>query len=536
MFRKMRVRPRSPKKSKFNLSHQFKFTTGMGRLIPVLCQDVVPGDHFTMSSNYVLRFQPLIRPIMHNVDVFLHYFFVPNRIIWDDWETFITGSVDGKYVGYETEIAGIVSPFIQSGTGGFGLHSLADYFGINPTCASLQSSALPFRAYAHIFNDWFRQEDIQDPIEFSTASGQDTTTPTTVLKRNWNRDYFTTCLPYAQKGPPVSISLGERAPVLGLGVNTAVTGNPSVSQTYINSLGTTVVHSGVGAGSVGGSSAGNVFVMDTVTTGAVSATNHPDIYADLSAAQGLSINDLRLAFQIQRYLEKDARCGSRYVEFLLSHFGVRSSDARLQRSEYLGGKRAPVMFSEVLQTSSTDDTSPLANMAGHGFSASGSGVISRFFEEHGWVICLMSIMPRTGYQQGVPRQFTRTSRYDYLNPEFVHLGEQGVLNKELFLGATYSSTDDEQLFGYQSRFEEYRRIPSHVAGDFRTTLTEWHLDRLFTDRPSLNSTFLSSSPSNRIFTVQSPDDNNLLVQLEHVIHAVRPLPKRAVPGLIDHGF
>lgn len=545
-----------PKMSKFNLTHQFKFTTELGTLVPVLTQEVVPGDIFNISSNHVLRFLPLIAPLMHEVDVYIHYFFVPNRLLWSNWETFITGSVQGKYHGKESTVASVVSPYVTSGATGFGKASLADYFNINPTSVGLKVSALPFRAYNHIYNDWYLSEDVMDPAVINLADGSDTTTNTSVLRRLWNRDYFTTCLPYAQKGPATSFALGAKAPVLGL-YTTNASSWKSMSDLGITSLSgstggytpvtgdTFAATFGTGHSNVGidppqvipdvPSSVSSLVVKNLVSSANPGVTQSgPDVYADLGSVSAFTINELREAFQIQRYLEKDARCGSRYVEFILAHFGVRSSDSRLQRSEYLGGKKTPVVFSEVLQTSESEAVTPQGNMAGHGFSASSSPHIRRRFEEHGWLMGLMSIMPRTSYQEGIPRQFLRTSRFDYLNPEFVHLGEQGVYNKEIY---AKGDAADDNLFGYQSRFEEYRRIPSHVAGDMRDTLDYWHAGRIFGDtRPALNSTFLQCTPTPRIFAVEPKTSQPLLVQLENVITAVRCLPKVAQPGFIDHGF
>ena len=328
-------------------------------------------------------------------------------------------------------------------------------------------------------------------------------------------------MPYPQKGPAVNLPLTGDAPVLGFGTRDGVAPT-SAAQDYIDSAGNIMATGDRGFPIPNtGSSTAEIFLKGHPSL------SRPDINVDLSGVSAVSINDLRLAFQIQSFLELNARSGSRYTEFILAHFGVRSADSRLQRPEYLGGGRSPVVFSEVLQTSSTDTTSPQANLAGHGFSAQRSHKFKRRFTEHGYIIGLMSVMPRTNYQQGIDRKFTRFTRFDYLDPKFVHLGEQGVLNKEIYVQG--NSTDDE-LFGYQARYQEYRRSHSHVAADFRGTFDFWHLGRVFEAKPELNSSYLECTPSNRIFADTEGNEDNLWVQMHHTVRVLRQLPKVGVPA------
>lgn len=514
----------------FDLSHEVKLTCEMGKLVPILCEEVVPGDIFRVSTDMVVRMAPMLAPIMHNVNVYTHFFFVPNRIIFDKWEDFITGGVDGT--------DSTVAPTITSPSGGFPTSSLADYLGVPTGVAGLQVSALPFRAYAKIYNDYYRDENLQTEVALSTGSGTDSVTSTVLLDRCWQHDFFTSALPWTQRSVTgaVKLPLGSEAPVVfGSDVRSS---SGSGSTTYYTGDYTTLVRGRpVSFVSRPSSSANYAFiggkVDDPYTSGSgkVGGSSGASLVTDLSNATSADINDIRYAFQVQRFLEKMARGGARYIEVIRNHFGVKSSDSRLQRPEYLGGGRSPIMITDVLQTSADDNQpTPLATMAGHGYSAQRSHQFKKFFEEHGWIIGIMSIMPRSTYQQGLEKKWTRDTRYSYYWPVFAHLGEQAIYNKEIYAQGT---SDDSGIFGYQPRYQEYRKSYSKVHGDFRGSLNFWHLGRIFTSLPRLNSDFVKCDPSNRIFAVRTGTDH-LWIDMYHKIKALRPIPKFGDPGYIDH--
>lgn len=515
-----RIRLIKPKRNVIDLSHEVKLSCNFGQLIPFMCLDVVPGDTFQNQTEMLIRVAPMLAPLMHRVNVYTHFFFVPNRLIWDNWEEFITGGEDGQ--------SNIVHPYTVFTNSVDKEGSLADYFNYpTPVGSSGQYSAdvLPLRAYELIWNEYYRDQNLQEAIEINKGDGQDLTTSHDIKYRCWEKDYFTSALPWTQRGGEVILPLGTEADVVYNRI-------PGQMQKLIGSNGTPVAYNGdlrVNDGN-----------LETQVQGAgsdiVDLDPNGTLKADLSEASAVTINELRRASRLQQWLERNAVGGARYIEQIFAHFGVKSSDSRLQRPEFLGGGKQPVMISEVLQTSQTtsgEDASPLAQMAGHGVSVGSSNQFKKFFEEHGWVIGILSIMPRTGYQQGLPRRYRRFDKFDYYFPEFAHLGEQPVYNYELY-GANGNGTDMDTVFGYQSRYAEYRYVPSTSHGQFKTTLNYWHLNRVFNNKPVLNEEFVSCDPKksdlNRIFAVEDVDDH-FYVQLYNKLSALRPMPKEVTPTL-----
>lgn len=474
------------KRSKFNLSHTRLLTADMGNLLPIGLVEVLPGDTIQHAVSMLVRAMPLATPPMHRVKMKVHSWFVPHRIVWEDWEDFITGGPDGMDAS--------VFPTINFGSA-VAEKTLADYLGV-PVGFTGSVSALPFRAYAKIFNDAYRDQDLVTELTIDKTSGADTTTNTTLQNSAWEKDYFTSARPWEQKGPSITLPLGTTAPVTSTTVKGSG-GSPSYGNIGMN---TTANSSHLYA-----------------TAGAVGGANPVEIHgtADLSAATAVDINTVREAFALQRYQEARARYGSRYTEYL-AYLGVRSSDARLQRPEYLGGGVQNLSFSEVLQTGSTTaDVNGVGQLYGHGIGAMRSNRYRKFFEEHGYIVSLLHVLPETMYPQGLYRTWNRRVKEDFWQKELQHIGQQPVLMKEVYaLGA-----GPETTFGYQDRYDEYRRQESRVHGEFLTTLNDWHFARLLAAQPTLNSTFVTSNPAKRAF--QSQSTNTLLVQARHRIGARR---------------
>lgn len=481
------------KRSKFSLSNTKLLSCDLGELVPMGLLEVLPGDSIQQATSCLVRFAPLLAPVMHTTRITLSHWFVPNRLVWEDWEDFITGGPDGNNLSTYPTITTPVST-------GFAVGSLADYLGVPPGVASAEVSALPFRAYALIYNEWYRDQDLQSELVIDKSSGADTTTSTVLQNVAWEKDYFTTARPWEQKGPAITIPIGTRADVKGIGILDSASPS-SPGGTYVET----------GSGSLSMPIYTQAVSHGFKSTGA-SIGSRPDIYADLSGASAVTVNLLREALALQRFEEARARFGSRYTEYL-RYLGVRSSDARLQRPEFLGGGTYPVQFSEVLQTAEGSD--PVGELRGHGIGAARSSRYRRFFEEHGYVISMLSVKPRTIYSDGLERTWNRRTREDYWQRELQHIGQQPVLNKEVrFAHATPDGT-----FGYQDRYDEYRGQWSSIAGEFRDTLDFWHFARTFSSDPALNASFIKCVPTENPFAVPSTDV--LYIMAKHSVQARR---------------
>lgn len=498
------IKLQRPKRNHFDLSHDVKLSLDMGELVPILAMEAVPGDKFNLSCESLLRFSPMVAPVMHHFDVTMHYFFVPNRLVWTDWEKFITGDATAG-----------AFPYMQILESNYG--KLPDYLGIPKPIdgtSFAQVSALPFAAYQCVYNEYYRDQNLIAPVDYKLQSGDNTMTSSflQLRKRAWMHDYFTSALPWAQKGAPVEIPLG--------------TGTVELADTIPSSGGVFRKVSG-GATQIGNVVNTGVSPNDGIVIGANTDKQVYDPRGSLVVeTEATTINDLRRAFKLQEWLEKNARAGTRYVENILAHFGVKSSDARLQRPEYITGTKSPVVISEVLNTTGEDAGLPQGNMAGHGVSVTSGKYGGYFCEEHGYIIGIMSVLPKPAYQQGIPKHFLKFQDYlQYYWPSFAHLGEQEVQNQELYAyGATPTGT-----FGYVPRYAEYKYMPSRVAGDFKESLDHWHMGRIFASQPSLNQAFVECDPGKRIFAVVEENVDSLYAHVYNKISAVRPMPKFGTP-------
>lgn len=489
------------KRSKHSLSHTKLFSCDLGEIIPIGCMEVLPGDSIQQSTQALVRAAPLLSPVMHPVKITVAHWYVPNRLIWEDWEDFITGGPDG--------LDDSVHPVIDiAGRSGVGVGTLSDYFGIPTDIPAGQLiNALPFRAYALIFNEWYRDQDLVSKLALSLASGTDATTSIAIQNGGWEKDYFTSARPWEAKGPSITVPLGDQAPVLGLGIKTTHNvGN--TGGTYKDAAGDTWTGTPTAFDQTSGD-----LGLKALATG-TNAT--PAIFADLSNASAVTINVLREALALQRYQEARARYGSRYSEYL-AYLGVNSSDARLQRPEYLGGGQETIQFSEVLQTA--EGTDPVGTLRGHGISSMRSNRYRRFFEEHGFVISVLIARPRAIYASGLQKHWIRSIKEDYWQRELEHIGQAEVLNREVY--AAHSSPAG--VFGYQDRYDEYRRHWSSIAGEFRTTLNYWHFARTFSSNPALNADFVKCVPVETPFAV--PSEDVLQIHARHSIQARRLVTK-----------
>lgn len=515
------------KRSKFSLSHYRLLSCRMGEIVPIGLTEVLPGDTFQHSTSLFLRFAPLVTPVMHPVHITIHHWYVPLRLLWKNFEDFITGGPDGM----DTHVV----PWCISEQGE-SVGQLGDYLGLPTWIAGLKHNILPFRAYALIYNECYRDQDLEPEIGFSDDDAEvdqvfpgygDSTTNRLVQRCDWSRDYFTTARPWPQKGPQVTVPVNPAG--AGVTGTASITGSP---QLVLSRSG------GLGSSSAGWIAQGDLNTHNWGYTG----TTPPSGVAGLDVTAGtlgvsldienpaagignIDINQLREAFALQRFEEHRALYGSRYVEYL-RYLGVRSSDARLQRPEYLGGTRQTIQFSEVLQTAPSDDL-PVGTLRGHGIGVARSPRYRRFFEEHGYVMTVLMVRPIAVYMQGMPRMWSRKVKEDFFQRELQHIGQQEVYTSEVFAGDGNGPVPEDEVFGYQNRYDEYRWHESGVSGEFRTVLDSWHMARKFANKPVLNSDFINAVPTNRIFASTQTDP--LYCMINHSIQARRLMSKHGNP-------
>ena len=534
-----------PKKNNFDLSHEVKMTGNMGYLMPCFIQDVIPGDSFKVDTQQLVRFSPLLAPMMHNVDFKLDYFFVPYRLVWDEWKDFITGGEDGN------DLPSYPRFQVNTTNSGYLLKSsLADYLGVPPTTSAAGTeggawnnastgtqylSLLPFRAYQLIYHEYFRDQNVGTEYTQHTDSGIETSTVDLddqlgIRRTNWEKDYFTSSLPFLQRGGEVTLPLGDLAPIVYGDYDSITDGTNNDYQYFrkpwsIDPAGYLPIDS------------------PTSNVNSILANGNDTTYAnidlsgshavDLSSATGATINELRKASALQKWLELMARAGSRYREQIYAIFGEKIPDYTVQIPKYLGGGKTPIMISEVLSTysnSSVAGDAPTGDMTGHALALGDNIGFTESFDEHGIILGLCRVVPKASYVQGLNRFWQKFDKFDHYFPQFANLGEQEVYNKEIYVEG---NTDDESIFGYQQRYAEYKYSQNRIAGDFRDSLAHWELSRRFTGgAPLLNQSFIECDESevNRIFAINNEDDK-IWMSLYHKVNAIRPIPYFSNPSL-----
>lgn len=494
--------------NRFDLSHYNLTTCDMGQLVPVGLTEILPGDIMRAGCSHMVRLSPMAAPVMHRIRVRLDTFFIPTRLVWNEslagvsWEDFITGGEDGKDASKV--------PSAQFNTRAAG--DVLDHLGVPPV-TGLTVATMPPRAYNLVYNEWYRDQDLAPEAPLGN---------TEVKRIAWAKDYLTTSRSSPQKGDAVTLPIAGTAPVKGIGkIDATFTG----TSTSVRETGGTS-RSYQSSALVQGSPAGDQFHVEQDPDN----PGYPGVYADLAAATPVSVTDLRLALALQRFLENRQRFGSRYVEYCM-RLGARPLDARVQRPEYLGGSRTTVSVSEILQTAPETGQTPstqfgVGDLYGHGISVGRRGAWARRFEEHGYVLTLLSVRPEALYQDGVARHFLYQTREDYFQPELAFIGQQQVSQSEVYA----QPGSNETVFGWADRHHQYRSQMSQVAGEFRTDLDYWHFGRKFSSAPALNQTFVECDPSKRPFNVQSR--NTLWCAVQHRKHVLRRIPRQAVPRIL----
>lgn len=538
------IQTKKPSKNRFDLSYPSKITGNMGVLYPCYLAEVVPGDSFRVDTSQMVRFSPLLAPAYENIDIKLDYFFIPYRLVWDEWKDFITGGEDGNDLPSFPRF-----PVTQQFRDEFlKKNDLLCYMGVPPAIDTGEAvtweevpiddsgqhlSLLQARAYQLTHHEYFRDQNVGTEYEQYRTSGIEDNLSNlrdqlTIRRTSWEKDYFTSALPFLQRGSEVTLPLGNIAPVV---VNEDAL--PGVGGTNFPPVWRNVSDGSTAQGSLVADNPSGI--TETPINNSVYLDPNTSLEVDLQNATAATINELRKASALQEWLELMARAGSRYREQIYAMFGERIPDYTVQVPQYLGGGRTPVMISEVLSTYQNNDSAnpdrPQGDMTGHAIATGSNIGFQQNFQEHGVVLGLVRVVPRTTYVQGLPRFWTKFDKFDYYFPHFAHLGEQEILNKELFVLGSGDDGDDGAIFGYQQRYAEYKYAKGMIAGDFYDNLAFWELSRRFPSVPVLNQSFIECNPDKRIFAIEDPDEDSLWMFFYHKVDALRPIPYFSNPTL-----